>query len=151
MRRAMKLLILFAVIFVSGCAVSTSNIRLTARDADFPISLTESVYDKDYRLLSPKDYEVVHHFELIHTNTAYTAYFPTRRVDLSEELRVILKSHSGDAITNLRVYGTTKKTFGSCLSFLTLGILAPAYVKTTVEGDVIKLKEQPAQEKTEDI
>ena len=55
----------------------------------------------------------------------------------------LLRSNNGEAIVNLKIQA--KDDAGVSLIFLltgvvTLGLLAPDYLKVTIEGDVIRLK-----------
>lgn len=133
--------LLTALLSLSAC--SAARIRLSARTADFPVSLSEGFFH-ERKLLGGEDYEIIHHFSLRYSSSTFNALLasPTE-ADMSEELAVLLRDHRGDAIVNLRVRGETSGTGTALANFLlaplTLGLVAPGYAGAVVEGDVARI------------
>jgi hypothetical protein len=136
----------FALTAVVGCA--HSSILFTAQGARFPVSMTEGIYDDQYKLRLAEHQVLLKRFTLTYRHFTLTSFAKPKQVDLSDTLAKLVKAYGGDAVVNLRVTGQGSGLDANCLSCIGLcttvpsaGIIAPTEVQATVEGDIVRLKE----------
>ncbi len=132
------------ILILQGC--SAAKLTLTAQNNSFPISFSEGIFGYNNELILRENYEIVHHFKMEKSHFTWNAWNALqdkpKRVDLSNEFDELLSSYNGEAIVNLRI--KTEDNLGVGIvslltSFPTLGLLAPHYLETSIEGDVIRL------------
>jgi len=133
-----------ATVVASSCA--RARMSLVAKGLRSPVSFSEGFY-QDKTIVLRERYEVVHHFRFERDHVGM-GVMPTEVVDVGPELESIIAAHSGVGIVNLRVVGRDKGGWNLLTMLLTMctaGLLAPAYVGATIEGDVVRLlPETPA-------
>jgi hypothetical protein len=147
-RRAMQLLVFSVMIpILTGCAARVQA-TITAPDCRAPVSYSDAVPTASGEWLSvwEGDLEVVHHFEMnIHHFAIVLGFIPLTKpiVDLSTDFNRLLDKHQGDAIVHL----TVESRLGSLTFYsgiFTLGLLLPAHSKTTIQGDIVRLRRAAA-------
>jgi hypothetical protein len=121
---------------VSGCA--GSRFFLTAREVEYPVSLSSSLFDSEGRIVSPAPSDLLGHFEQNYTDWAMfyrMVQLGIRERDLSDPLTNEVESRGGAAIVNLTVRARLDWHwfFTGLIPFL------PQSISIAVEGDVVKM------------
>ena len=132
---------LIFLIFIIGCA--SSRILLSAKKVNFPVSLTEYIYDEQYNLLAKGNYFIIHKMKLKYSNYTVSPFSKPKSINLSDTLLSILRKYEGDAIVNLIIKGrasTSHNAMGQLVTILSLGIVSPSHIETIIEFDVVKVK-----------
>lgn len=154
---------LTCVLVLSGCIMHGAKMNISARDAAFAISMTESFYDKHGRLLMKEHYQRVHHFALDYSKTSFSLGCAPRNVDLGPTLLPVLRKYSGDAVVNVKITADSDFPLEMALTPLnllvglpTLGLFGFGNVTARIEGDIVRvtgrptvpaLKESPSDER----
>jgi hypothetical protein len=124
---------------VVGC--TGGKIVIKADKVNCPVSLTNGVYDQDFKLLSQNNYTIVHSFQFTkHRWSICNAWIPlSGNPNISEQLNKLVAQYGGDAIVNLK-FATTENYFQVCSNVLIIsGFIIPGTVDVRISGDIVKL------------
>jgi hypothetical protein len=127
-----------------GCVGGTMTFH--ADHLEHPASLTQGLFDGQWRVLDTKDYTLVHSFAFKRSRwaTFFTLIPLGPNADISDELNAVVKKNGGDGIVNLK-FQAKKNPFQICSNILIVsGAIIPGTVTVEVSGDVIKLNAPPA-------
>ena len=124
------------------------DVKFSAKEAKFPISLTEGFYDDDYNFLLKDQYRVVTHFKIYYSQFSLNAYSKSKTINMSDTLTTLLNTYDSDAIVNFKITRVDPVRnrycfqFVGCVTFLpTLTLFCPIATEFIVEGDLVKMLE----------
>ncbi|GEM_PF-3658865 len=143
-----NIILLISSITFMGCMGNKAVIKLSAKKTDFPVSLSQSVYDVKYNVLTKNRYRVIKHFKYRYDKYSITRFFPRKEIDLSNRLNELMDKYNGDAIVNLSVksYDVTKLWPDIVLwpltwtaKIITFQIISPRHIEVEVTGDIVQV------------
>ena len=76
MKRNILFFGLLILVFMVGC--KTARMTVTAKSAEYPVSITECFYDNEYNLVNAQKYDVLYHFKII--SQSFTFWQPKSKI-----------------------------------------------------------------------
>jgi hypothetical protein len=136
--------LVLALLFASslGCA-SGATARIRAKNAQYPISLSQSFVDASGRPYTPSKDEIVGRASFGWTQwSVFWDELPLNGpINLGAILDRKIERASGDAIVNLRV----TSTFGRGYLILSLLPFIPDSARIYVRGDIVRVASNPSE------
>ncbi|MEW6744504.1 MAG: hypothetical protein AB1486_17255 [Planctomycetota bacterium] len=136
-RSSPLLVMAVAAFLVTGCAGART--KVTFDMAEYPISMTSSVPDRDGQLLEPSEMEFVGrlHAEGEGWSTGWSL-IPLSHPDFSEEVNKQVADAGGEAVVNLRVNATDSTINLIGIAFLHWIPVFPGAVAVSLDGDIVR-------------
>ena len=129
-------------LLLSACAGARTTV--VARHAQYPVSLSRGLRDRDGTLVPSERRHVVGTFHASHTawNIFYAAAELTPTLDISDEVNQQIAAAHGDAIVRLTIVTT------HCAMnyfFFPMGLLPfwPSCANVDVHGDIVRVEARP--------
>jgi hypothetical protein len=142
MIKLLKIIIFFFIVVNVFISCSGGRISISAPNVNKVVSITESVYDKNFNIINAADYEVIKEFNFTVSKwyLFWTIIPLSSDVDISEKLNKIIEENDGDGIVNLQV-STAAEGFGDLFNFPSMLIpILPSFVMAEISGEVIKVR-----------
>ena len=125
-------------LLATGCAGGRTTV--VANQAEYPISMSQAVRDKEGEIVKPERREVVGTFEASGTawGMMYSSVKLTPKTEISKEVNRQVGQARGDAIVNLSVSTAhCAMNFVLPLNFLPIW---PGCTNVRVRGDIVKVR-----------
>lgn len=144
----MKSIFLFVIIFslLTSCSYTSLNTKFSAKDAGFPISITQGFYDDNYQFVLKENYVVVKHFKIEYSQNAINSHSSPMNLDMSDTLTTLLNANDCDAIVNFQITRVNPARNRCCFQFVswitwlpTFTLFSPVSVEFVVEGDLVRM------------
>jgi hypothetical protein len=131
------------VVLTAGCAGGRTSI--VAKDASYPVSLSEGVRDRDGALVEDerKDFVGTFEDERMAWGMFYSSVKLTPTKDISRNVNDQVQKVNGDAVINLRV--ATAHCGWNFVPILNLLPVWPGCAKVKIEGDIVRVAPKAAR------
>jgi len=149
--------VLVAVIcsFLAGCVMYNAGFSISAPTSRVPVSLTETFFDANDKIVTKEQYRVVHHFCEEYSRTTFSAICTNKVVDIGGKMNALVRKYGGHAVVNVTVTGVSDKKREALLTtpnllvgLPTLGIFSFTPFSVVIEGDVVQMNPQNTEIKT---
>jgi hypothetical protein len=138
MRTTAILAAVLPVIALSGCAGASQRIRFDT--VKVPVSLSQSVLDRNGNIAGPDRLESLGRFEgEFGAGSICWTLVPLGRINVSDALNARVDELGGDAVVGLRCVMEEKKSLSNYVLWINMLPFWPGSVKVHVEGDVVRV------------